>query len=281
MFSIFEYLFKIFAILAFVMMSFFSYKYYEIINDEDDVFNKRLEHQYSKEYNIPHQLTAEDVDSAIYSYIIKNPDVIIASLEKMQKEKSEARHAEKRDYINKNLDKIASTHFPSSGDGPVTVVFFYDYMCAHCTVADQILNEELANYKQGIKVIYRPLPLLGKNSRYLSEIMLALYKIRPDKFSDAHDKIMNAQELSIEYMNDLLKGYNIDYADIQKILDTRIVDRDIKDTYEIASQLKINGTPGFLIGDRVFLGVKDARKVHEAIESARKNLTESSIDKKE
>ena len=266
--SILNYIFKIIVILTFTMMCFFSYKYYELLNDNDVVANSRMEKLYSKDYESLHHLTISDVNSAIQEYISQNPEIILKALDQLHKDKLEAKSAQKKDYIKSNKSAIFSSLFPhTNNQGKIDIVFFYDYICTNSSIVDQIITEEIKNHNN-INIIYRPLPFLGKNSRYIAEIMLALFKIKPEKFLNMHEKIINSNDLSKEYIMDLLKEYGVEYSDIQNILNTGDIDALLNQNYSIATGLDIKMTPSILINNNVFSGIVNSDTLNKAINEA-------------
>ena len=98
--------------------------------------------------------------------------------------------------------------------------------------------------------------------------MLALFKIKPEKFLNMHEKIINSNDLSKEYIMDLLKEYGVEYSDIQNILNTGDIDALLNQNYSIATGLDIKMTPSILINNNVFSGIVNSDTLNKAINEA-------------
>jgi len=104
------------------------------------------------------KLSEEELNTKIHDYILNHPEVLVESLEAMQRKKIEESNKQTADYLLQNKSNIESEGAPpifGNKEGDITVVVFYDYNCSFCKQANLITNEILDS-DTGVKIILRP-----------------------------------------------------------------------------------------------------------------------------
>ena len=76
------------------------------------------------------------------------------------------------------------------------IVEFFDYNCGYCKRAHKEIMD-LLDQKRDIKVIYKNLPILSKQSTYLAKLSLALGKKNNSLFLEFHDYIFNLKKIGL------------------------------------------------------------------------------------
>lgn len=201
----------------------------------------------------------EKVKEIIRDYLLNTPEVIIESIENLQKRKVQESEAKVSNYIKDNkIDIENSQNFPVIGnkDGDVTIVAFYDYACSFCKKGDASLNALLQNDPK-VKILLRPLPIPGDASEYLAKIALAVYKINPDKFKAVHSELMKVRNISKETVEEILTKNGLNSAEIEEVADNSEIKDLIAQNMKIARNLKIQGVPAYVINAKLIPGSID------------------------
>ncbi|ABV74928.1 Thiol:disulfide interchange protein DsbA [Rickettsia akari str. Hartford] len=201
----------------------------------------------------------ERVQEIIKDYLLKTPEIIIESIEGLQKRKVQENETKVNNYLKDHKLGIEdSTSFPIIGnkDGDVVIIAFYDYNCSYCKKGDIFINELLQNDPK-VKVILRPLPILGDASEYLARIVLSVYKVNPSKFKAVHDELINIRDVSNESIKELLTENGLNAMEIEEIADSNEIKDFITQNMKIARSLRIQGVPAYIIDSKLIPGLID------------------------
>lgn len=205
------------------------------------------------------QCEEERVKKIIEDYLLNTPEIIIQSIENLQRRKVQESEAKVNNYIKDNkIDIENSRNFPIIGnkDSDITIVAFYDYNCSYCKKGDVSLNELLQNDPK-VKILLRPLPILGDASEYLAKIALAVYKINPDKFKAVHSELMKLRNVSKETVEELLAKNDLNITEVEEVADSSEIKDLITQNMQIARNLKIQGVPAYVINAKLIPGSVD------------------------
>lgn len=209
----------------------------------------------------------KEINALIKDYILNHPEDIIASLEKMQKMKSQKSMQNITEYLKNNLKSIRSAGSPpvlGNSEGDISIIFFYDYNCSYCKKANQQTNKILES-DSGVKIILRPFPILGEGSIYASKVILAVEKMAKDKFHLIHDEIMSKKSINKESIKELALKYEIDYLALENEINSYGVQQLINQNFEFAKNLGVKGAPYYIINDQIFPGLISADKLEAII----------------
>jgi protein-disulfide isomerase len=134
-----------------------------------------------------------------------------------------------------------------------TIVEFFDYRCGHCRNSALWFDRVLSANPQ-VRVILRDFPIFGDDSEYAARLGLAAG--RHGKYLEFYrgvflrDKSISARKDFDQVVTDIGLDINAIRAESQDSSVTETINRN----KALGKQLLINGTPGFVIGDRVVLG---------------------------
>jgi protein-disulfide isomerase len=159
------------------------------------------------------------------------------------------------------------TPFGSSWKGAakpeVTLVEFYDYACPYCKASnpyvDRLLRED-----QGLRVVYRELPILGPDSVTAARLSLAASKA--GRFAQFHDTLWAAGRPAPDTIAQAAQAASIAPTPQEDPL----VEAELKRNFTLAGQLGATGTPLFVVGNRVMNGAVGYDMLKQAIAEARR-----------
>ncbi|HEY4071212.1 MAG TPA: DsbA family protein [Sphingomicrobium sp.] len=162
------------------------------------------------------------------------------------------------------------TPFASSWKGSakadVTLVEFFDYACPYCKASNPAVDR-LIKEDNGLRVVYRELPILGPDSIVAARLSLEASKL--GRFGTFHDKLWATGRPATDTNAAAAQAAGIE----PQPKDDPEIEAEIKKNFQLAGQLGATGTPLFVIGDRVLNGAVGYDTLKQAIEAARKKAS--------
>lgn len=140
----------------------------------------------------------------------------------------------------------------------VTIVEWADFNCGHCATAAESMKKISEEYKNDVRVVYKHLPILAKESRTAAEYMEALAMQDKSKAIKFHGELFaNQRELrggGEEYIKKVAKSVGADMAKLQKDRKSDTVKKRLENDIAEAQKFEFNGTPGFMINGAAIHG---------------------------
>jgi protein-disulfide isomerase len=212
----------------------------------------------------------KEIEAIIKDYLVNNPEVMLeaqnaleSKMEKIQAERTAA-------AIKQNATEIfRPSASPTVGNvkGDVTVIEFFDYNCPYCKKAFTEVAQLVDKDKQ-VKLILKEFPILNKGSEEAAKVALAA-KLQ-GKYWEFHRAMQEAQGQSNEAVAlRIAEKLGLDMARLKRDMASADVKKEIDDTRALAAKLGIQGTPHFLVGDRVIPGAPE-----NLLEQMRKTVAE-------
>ena len=199
----------------------------------------------------PAQVT--QVEKIIHSYIVKNPQILVEASEALQQQQVAKIEKQAKSAISKNAKEIfngVGSPVLGNAEGKVSLVEFFDYQCGHCKRMATVV-ENLMQQDKNLRIVFKELPIFGGNSRFAAEAALASLKQGNDKYLAFHNALMKAANpLTPAIVEETAKKVGLDWAEIQKDMKTPSVQDQLKANFQLATELGIQGTPSFVIGNR-------------------------------
>jgi protein-disulfide isomerase len=200
----------------------------------------------------------QEVESLIKDYLLNNPEVLMeaqnaleAKMEKIQGERTVA-------AIKQNAAEIfrpAASPIVGNAKGDVTVIEFFDYNCPYCKKAFHEVAQLVEKDKQ-VKLILKEFPILSKGSEETAKVALAA-KLQ-GKYWEFHRSMQEAQGQTNEATAlRIAEKVGLDMGRLRKDMASAEIKKEIDDTRTLAGKLGIQGTPHFLVGDRVIPGAPE------------------------
>jgi protein-disulfide isomerase len=209
-----------------------------------------------------------DIENIIKNYILNHPEDIIQSLEGLQQKKIEESSKKTEDYLKNNKAEIETAGTPpvmGSVDGNITIVMFYDYNCSFCKKGNEYLSQML-ELQKGVKVVLRPIPILGGTSMYAAKVAIATQKISPEKFPAIHAGLMQiSQPITEAAVKELIAKNNIDYAVVENEINSYSTRDLINKNLEMAQNIGIKGAPSYVIDGQFVPGLLDLDKLKRIV----------------
>jgi len=200
----------------------------------------------------------KSIKSIVRDYLLKHPEILMdmqASLEKKM-ETARAKQMEKSLVANADvLFRSKNAAIAGNPKGDVTVVEFFDYNCGYCKRALEGITK-LIDADKNIKVIFKELPIFGKESEDAARVALAARN--QGKYWEVHNDLLKSQGRSNEAKAlRIAKKHGLDMTRIKADMKSEAITGEIEETKELAQSMGINGTPHFFVGNRMIPGAPD------------------------
>lgn len=191
------------------------------------------------------------VRALIRDTLIENPEILLEAQRSFE--------AKQARVLN---DKVAASFVTLKRDhadlafGPanakITIIEFFDYKCGFCHAANDWVWETMENRKD-VRVIFKELPILSENSHTAAKAAIAAHM--QGKYKEFHRAMMVARgDLALDQVLQIATTVGIDVARLQRDMADSKVEAQIAGVRAQATELGINGTPGFVINGKLVTG---------------------------
>lgn len=215
------------------------------------------------------KLPAAEIEKIVRDYLMREPEVVYDALQELQRRQAEAQAERQRVALLEHRDALVDDPAaPVAGNaaGDVTMVEFFDYRCSFCRrVVSSV--QALLDEDQGLRVVFKELPVLGEDSVRAARAALASQK--QDAYMPFHFALMGADDLSEEGILKIAGDLGMDTERLLADMYRPEVDQAIEANYQLANLLGIEGTPAFVIGDQLIPGAIDRARMESLIQEAR------------
>ena len=200
----------------------------------------------------------KELHSIIKEFLLNNPDVLFdaqavldARMEKIQSERMAVAMKE----VAGELYRPTGSPVVGNVMGDVPIVEFFDYNCGFCKKAFPDVAKLMEKDKK-VRVILKEFPILSKGSEEASRVALAA-KMQ-GKYWEFHRAMLEVQGQATEASAlRTAEKLGLDMPRIKKDMASAEVKKEIEDTRKLAAKIGIQGTPHFIVGDRVIAGAPE------------------------
>jgi protein-disulfide isomerase len=198
-----------------------------------------------------------EIEAIVKEYLLANPEVLVdaqnALEAKLDKVQSERMALAIKDNAAELYRPATSPIVNAKGDVPV--IEFFDYNCGYCRKAFPEIAQLIDSDKK-VRLILKEFPILAKGSEEASRVALAA-KMQ-GKYWEFHRAMLEnpgqANEASALRVAERL---GLDMARLKKDMLAPEVKKEIDATHALANKMGIQGTPHFIVGDRIIAGAPE------------------------
>lgn len=208
-------------------------------------------------------MSKSEVETIVADYIKANPQIIPEALE-AQRGKEMAKAI---DAIRPALEKPYAGAWAGNADGDVTLVVFTDYACGFCRASvpdvDRLIRED-----RRIKVVFRELPIIAPQSR--DAALMALAAARQGKYDAFHHAMFAAGSLDKAAINAAAQKVGVvTDGTADATANEALFQRELDSNLAIATELQLNATPTWIVGNQLFQGQIGYDGLKQAVAKAR------------
>lgn len=212
------------------------------------------------------------IEDIVRDYILKNPEVVIQSIQTMQaREKQATKEKAKASLVKLRPELLNDPASPVGFNlkGDVSIVEFFDYRCGYCKrVFPDIMK--VLNEDKNIRYVFKEFPILGPDSITASKAALAAWNLDKEKYTAFHKAMMITKGgLPESRVMRIAAKVGYDVKALKKAMNEPRVQAQIDKNFAIAQALDINGTPAFIIGDEIIRGAVDLGTLKQLVAKAR------------
>lgn len=199
-------------------------------------------------------------ERTIHDYLLNNPEIIPQAMEKLQSDRQAAAVNRLRDRIERPF----SGAWAGAPEGDVVLTVFTDYACTFCRASvpdiDRLLRED-----RNLKVVFRELPILSRDSEPAAR--LALVAARRGKYMEMHRALFESGNPDSGARVEAAEALEVP-ADNAQLADAAIT-RELENNIAIARELGFDGTPSWVVGNKLLTGAVGYDQLRAAVAAAR------------
>jgi protein-disulfide isomerase len=190
-----------------------------------------------------------------------------------QKEEAE-RQAAAKDLIAKNREQLNNdgySYVAGNPQGDVTVIEFFDYNCGYCKRVRSALVQ-LIEEDKNVRVVLKEFPVL--HDRQPGSMVAAKAAVaavaQGEKYWAFHNEMLSHEGVVTEATVFELAGkVSLDVERLKRDMADPSIGQRIDQNHKIAEEMKIDGTPSFIIGDAFVPGAIDIEELKRLVAEAR------------
>lgn len=213
---------------------------------------------------------AAAIEGLIHDYIRNHPEIIIQSLQaEKQRLEEEDRQAARAKVAEGHRELIADPDAPVGGNpaGDVTIVEFFDYQCPYCKQVEPQIRA-LLKADPKLRIVYKEYPILGPASVFATRVALAAR--RQGKYQLFHDAMLATKgHVDDATILRIARLAGLDMDRLRTDMKNPAIDAIVQRNVALAQELKLSGTPGFVIGRDIVDGAASAETLQKYVEKAR------------
>lgn len=204
------------------------------------------------------------------AFIRANPEVLIESVQQLEERRQAAATDELKTLIVQRREEIfndPASPVLGNEDGDVTLVEFFDYNCPYCRKTAPLMTE-LQTADAELRLVYKEFPILGPGSAFAARAALASQ--RQGKYAAFHEALMaHAGAIDESATLDVAREIGLDVEQLQSDMQDPGIEEAIQRNLALAGDLRINGTPSFVIGEEIVRGLTDLTTLQGLIADTR------------
>jgi protein-disulfide isomerase len=197
------------------------------------------------------------VEQIVHDYLIAHPEILVEVSNQLDKQQANVQDKARKDALASvgmtGLTDPKVAYVAGPKDAKVTVAEFFDYRCPHCK-ASQAAMEHLIKGGGNVRVAFIERPILTPDSLWAAQAAVAARR-QGDKYVPFHFALMaTTGELPKERILDIAKSVGLDTDKLAKDMADPTVLDSIKQSNALADKLHFDGTPTFVINDKIIVG---------------------------
>jgi protein-disulfide isomerase len=205
------------------------------------------------------------------TYLLEHPEIINEAMQALQTRQAAEAAAKTARALREHRDELLSDPMSPVGgnpDGAVTVVEFFDYNCTYCRAAGPTMTQ-LLQRNPDIRFVYKEFPTLADSSRFAAQAALAARRQGPELYRVFHDTLLKAKgRLAEDTVVKIAREAGVDVDRMRAEMKDPAINESLDRNIALARAMGVTGTPTFIIGDAMLVGIKPLEEMESAIAEA-------------
>jgi len=211
------------------------------------------------------------IEGVLERYLDKHPELVAKAISQLDERQKAAATERERTAIAANaaaLFKDPDDLVFGDPNGDVTIVEFFDYRCPYCKRALPAVMQTLKSDGH-VRLVLKEFPILGPDSQLATRAALASNK--QGKYPAFHSAMLaSTSALNMTTIMSIAEANGIDTTRLQADMKAPEIDALIRKNLQLGEGLRIEGTPAFIVGDKLIPGAVDQATLQDLVQSARK-----------
>jgi protein-disulfide isomerase len=212
----------------------------------------------------------EEMESIIKDYLISHPELLSEMGKLLEDKQKLAEDEQRKGALTSSADQIfrdKADFVAGNTKGDVTMVEFFDYNCAWCKKGFPEVIALLESDKN-LRFVLKEFPIFGEDSEYAAKAALA--SERQGKYWELHIAMFTHEgKITKASVDEIAAAQGLNLAKLKKDMADPAIEETILRNRALAQSLAINGTPAFIIDDKVVPGYLPQADLAAAIDEVR------------
>jgi len=216
-------------------------------------------------------VSRNDVEEIVRDYLLRNPEILTDMQAELEDRQREEQRLALLDAIGTSSDAIFNAAYDGvvgNPQGTTTVVEFFDYNCGFCKRAYADMTAMVAE-DPDLRFVLKEFPILGPDSQKAHIVSMAFRTLAPEKYGAFHSALLNGSRATEATAIAAALSLGVDEAALREEMKNPAIADAFGETYELAQQLAITGTPSYVVGQEVVFGALGKAVLKEKVELAR------------
>lgn len=200
----------------------------------------------------------EELKQIVKDILLANPEIMLevqtaleARMDKIQADRMAVALKEHAD----ELYRPTGSGIAGNPKGDLPLVEFFDYNCGYCKKAFTDVASFIDKDKK-TRFILKEFPILSKGSEEAAKVALAAKA--QGKYWEFHRAMIESQGQANEATAlRAAEKLGLDMARLKRDMNSAEVKKEIDDTRALAAKMGIQGTPHFIVGDKIIPGAPE------------------------
>jgi protein-disulfide isomerase len=203
------------------------------------------------------------IEQVVRDYLLENPEILPEAMQRLQQREAQKQLASAGD----DLEKAYPGAVLGNPAGSITLIEFTDYGCGYCRASVPEV-EALIAANPDLKVVIRELPILSPASADAARWALAAAE--QGRFEAFHKAMFAAGRPDGQSIEQAARAAGLDLDRARRTAAEPRIEAELKQNLTLAQQLRIDGTPAFVVGDQMLAGAVGREVLQNAIDEAKK-----------
>lgn len=214
----------------------------------------------------------KEIGELVKKYLLTNPEILREAFGELERRENAAKEKLAQKGISDNADtlyKSKLSYVAGNAEGDITMVEFFDYNCGFCKRAFGDVLSILESDKK-LRLVVKEFPILGPGSIFASKAAIASKE--QGKYWDFHVALMQSRgSLDEAKVISIATKIGLDVDKLRADMKADRVSAEIDETYALANKLGVNGTPAFIIDDKLIPGAMGLQALEQQVASVRQS----------
>ncbi|MEB3358414.1 MAG: thioredoxin domain-containing protein [Synechococcales bacterium] len=212
--------------------------------------------------------SSADFEQRVLDIIRQHPDVILESVQAYQRQQQQQIQEDQQAFAQDLLAHPKSIVGLSPSTSPLEnraiLLEFSDFQCPFCAEAHKTVKSFVAKHPNQVALVYKHLPLSALHPQALAAAQAAYAAQQQNKFWEFHDALFEHQEqLGESFYLETAGNLGLDLEQFNR--DRTQAMAAIQQDLDLATKLRISGTPFFVFQGQTFSGAVPAEEFEKLL----------------